>query len=167
MNSHFPGYGESVGLSTEIASLILSGAMIGNLVWKTIFGLMSDRFGSVKGALTMFTVTFISFILMIVFQNPTALIFGCFMFGGSFAIGGVAMPILSNKFFDPIAGTKVYAVVNFLASAGGAVGVSLVGFIYDLTGTYVMAFSLGLFINLINFILLLFAKRRFDRENIA
>lgn len=164
MNSHFPGYGESVGLSTEIASLMLSGAMIGNLVWKTIFGLISDRFGSVKGALTMFTGTFISFILMIVFQNPTALIFGSFMFGGFFAISGVALPILTTHFFGPITGPNIYSKVNFLASFGGAFGVGATGLIFDYTGSYIPAFIVALVLIAINGVVLVMAQNYFVKN---
>ncbi|HZK22992.1 MAG TPA: MFS transporter [Atopostipes sp.] len=167
MNAHFPGYGSSLGFTPEVGSLMLSAVMIGNLVWKGLFGALSDWIGPTKTSLFVMIVSALSIFMIISWTAPLPLLLGSFLFGATFSIGGVAMPILSNKFFGPIAGTKVYAVVNFLASAGGAVGVSLVGFIYDLTGTYVMAFSLGLFINLINFVLLLFAKRRFDRENIA
>ena len=161
MNSHFPGYGESVGLSTEIASLMLSGAMIGNLVWKTIFGLISDRFGSVKGSLTMFAATFIAFVLMIVFRNPAALIFGSFMFGGSFAISGVALPILTTHFFGPITGPNIYSKVNFLASFGGAFGVGATGLIFDYTGSYIPAFVVALVLIAINGIVLVLAQKYF------
>lgn len=167
MNAHFPGYGSSLGFSPEVGSLMLSAVMIGNLVWKGIFGALSDWIGPTKSSLFVMIISVISILIIISWNAPLPLLIGSFFFGATFSIGGVAMPILANKFFGPVAGTKVYAILNFLASAGGAVGVSLVGFIYDFTGTYVMAFTLGLFINLLNFVLLLFAKRRFDQENIA
>ena len=167
MNAHFPGYGSSLGFSPEIGSLMLSAVMIGNLVWKGIFGALSDKMGPTKTSLFVIIISFVSILMIISWTAPIPLFIGSFLFGATFSIGGVAMPILSNKFFGPVAGTKVYSVVNFLASAGGAVGVSLVGYIFDFTGTYVVAFSLGLFINAINFILLIFAKRTYTRENIS
>ncbi len=165
MNAHFPGYGESLGFSVEVGSLMLSGAMIGNLVWKAVFGALSDRIGPTKTSLFIMVVSFLSFGVIIFWTSPIPLIIGSFFFGASFSIGGVAMPVLSNKFFGPIAGTKVYSVVNFLTSAGGAVGVSLVGYIFDFTGTYVGAFSLGFIINIMNFILLILAKRSYNQNN--
>lgn len=167
MNAHFPGYGNSLGFSPKVGSFMLSAVMIGNLVWKGIFGALSDSIGPTKSSLFVMIISMVSIVIVISWTAPLPLLIGSFFFGATFSIGGVAMPILANKFFGPVAGTKVYAILNFLASAGGAVGVSLVGFIYDFTGTYVMAFSLGLFINLLNFLLLLFAKRKYDLGNIA
>ena len=165
MNSHFPGYGESVGLAPETASLMLSGAMIGNLVWKTIFGFLSDRIGSVKSALSMFAVSFVSFVIMIVFQNPAALIFGSFMFGGTFAISGVALPILSTHFFGPILGPNIYSKANFLASFGGAIGVGFTGLIFDNTGSYVPAFVIALGLIAMNVVVLIFAQKYYEKTN--
>ncbi len=167
MNAHFPGYGESLGLSVETGSLMLSGAMVGNLVWKMIFGVLSDRIGTVKTSVLMMTLSFLSLLVIIFWTAPIPLLIGSFFFGASFSIGGVAMPILSQKFFGPMAGTRVYSVVNFLATAGGAIGVSLTGYIYDFTGTYVAAFALGLVFNVVNIFLMILAKRSFDNQKVS
>lgn len=167
MNAHFPGYAENLGFNSEIGSLMLSGAMVGNLVWKTIYGYLSDRIGTIKTSLFIMILSFVSILLIIFWPSPLPLIFGSFLFGASFSIGGVGMPILSNKFFGPVAGAKVYAVVNFLASAGGAVGVALAGYVYDFTGTYIIAFALGFMINLVNATLLIFAKRSYDTQKVS
>ncbi len=159
MNSHFPGYGESVGLSPETASLMLSGAMIGNLVWKNIFGVLSDRIGSVKASLSMMAVAFGAIAMMIFYQTPPALILGSFFFGGTFAISGVALPILSTHFFGPISGPEVYSKVNFLASFGGALGVGATGLIFDSTGSYIPAFVMALGLLAINAVVLLLAQK--------
>lgn len=164
MNSHFPGYGESVGLTPETASLMLSGAMVGNLVWKTIFGVLSDRFGSVKASLTMFGASFIAISLMISFQNPIVLIFGSFMFGGTFAISGAAIPILSTNFFGPVLGPEIYSKVNFLVSFGGALGVGATGLIYDNTGSYIPAFIIALVFIAINAIALTLAQIYYEKQ---
>lgn len=128
------------------------------------FGLISDRFGSVKGALTMFTASFIAFLLMIFFQTPAMLIFGSFMFGGTFAISGVALPILSTHFFGPITGPNIYSKVNFLASFGGALGVGATGLIFDYTGSYIPAFVIALFLLAINGVVLVFAQRYYVKK---
>lgn len=164
INSHFPVYGESVGLQPETASLMLSGAMIGNLVWKAIFGVLSDRIGSVKSSLIMMAAAFGSILVMILFPATTPLILGSFFFGGTFAISGVALPLLSSHFFGPVAGGNVYSKVNFLGSFGGAIGVGVTGFIYDFTGSYVPAFLLALVFLFINASMLILAQRKFQKE---
>ncbi len=159
VNSHLPGYGESVGLSPEVASLTLSAVMIGNLVSKLFFGIISDKIGTVKTSISMLILSTISILILIFLQEPFFLILGSLLYGTIFSIGGVALPILSNEFFDPATAVKVYSRVNFIASVGGALSVSLVGYIFDFTGSYIPAFVIALAFNAINFIAILVAQR--------
>ena len=101
---------------------------------------------------------------MIVFQNPTALIFGSFMFGGFFAISGVALPILTTHFFGPITGPNIYSKVNFLASFAGAFGVGATGLIFDYTGSYIPAFIVALVLIAINGVVLVMAQNYFVKN---
>lgn len=158
-NQHFPGYGESVGLSPETASFMLSAAMIGNLSGKFAFGALSELIGTVKTSLGMFVISIISTLMLIFLIHPVTLIIGSLLFGFLFSIGGVALPLLSTEFFDPVTGVKVYARVNFIASMGAAISVSLVGFIYDFTGSFIPAFIMGLVFNVINIITILVAQK--------
>ena len=159
VSQHFPGYGESVGLSPETASFMLSAAMIGNLSGKFIFGGLSEIIGTVKTALGMFVISIISILMLIFLVHPFTLIIGSLLFGFLFSVGGVALPLLSTEFFDPVTGVKVYARVNFIASIGAALSVSVVGFIYDFTGSFIPAFVIGLVFNVINIIALLVAQK--------
>src|SRR5699024_9355491 len=64
-NQHFPVYGESVGLSPDTASFMLSAAMIGNLSGKFAFGALSELIGTVKTSLGMFVISIISTLMLI------------------------------------------------------------------------------------------------------
>ena len=165
MNSHFPAYGESVGLKPETASLMLSGAMVGNLVWKAIYGLLSDKMGPVYSALITMSVPFLAITSMVLFQEPIPLIFSSFLFGGTFAISGVALPLLSAHFFRPIMGAKVFAKANFLSAFGGAIGVGVTGYVYDYSGSYTPAFMVALLFLILNGLLLYLANRYLKKEN--
>lgn len=159
VSQHFPGYGESVGLSPEIASLMLSAVMIGNLSGKFSFGSISEKIGTIKTSLSMITISTIAILILIFSQQPFALVLGSFLFGFLFSVGGVALPLLSTELFDPITGVKVYSQVNFIASIGGAISVSLVGFIYDYTGSFIPSFVMALIFNAINVLAILIARK--------
>lgn len=162
MNSHFSGFGESVGLTPETASLMLSGVMVGNLVWKAFFGVLSDKIGSIPASISMLTVSSLALLSLTFLRHPVPLILGSFFFGTSFSIRGVALPVISTEFFGPIIGAKVYSKLNFISGIGGAFGVGLTGFIFDFTGSYIPAFVMGLSFNIINGILLVIAQRKHD-----
>lgn len=159
VSQHFPGYGESVGLNPETASLMLSAVMIGNLSGKFSFGSISEKIGTIKTSLSMITISTIAILILIFFQQPFALVLGSFLFGFLFSVGGVALPLLSTELFDPITGVKVYSQVNFIASIGGAISVSLVGFIYDFTGSFIPSFVMALMFNGINVLAILIAQK--------
>lgn len=164
MNSHFPAFGQSVGLLPQTASLMLSGAMVGNLVWKAVYGFLSDRIGAVNSALVMVTVNFIALILMIFSNHAWVLILASFLFGGAFAISGVALAVLCRHFYGPLKGGEVYSRVNFFASFGGAFGVAAAGFIYDFSGSYVPAFILASAFSFMNGLLLIGAQRNYQTK---
>lgn len=160
INSHFPVHGEAVGLRPEIASLMLSGAMIGNVTWKAIFGALSDRIGIIKSSVLMFSIGLLSLLTMILFKQPILLILGSFLFGGIFAVNGVGLALLSNTFFGQVTGAKVYSRLNFISSFGGAIGVGLAGYVYDYTGSYTLVFTIAISFIFINILLLLFAQKQ-------
>jgi Sugar phosphate permease len=160
VNQHLPGYGESVGLNSETASFMLSAVMIGNLTGKFSFGAISDKIGTVKTALGMISISTLSILILIFLQQPFTLVLGSFLYGAIFSVGGVALPLFSTEFFGPVTGVKVYSQVNFIASVGGAVSVSLVGFIYDFTGSFIPAFVMALAFNLINVVAILLAQKQ-------
>lgn len=164
INSHFPAYGESVGLSPEVAALILSGTMLGNIVWKMLFGAMSDRIGAISASTLMYGIGFLSLLLMVFGQHPALLILAGFLFGAVFSISGVGLPLLSNEFFGPVAGGNVYSKVSFMASFGGALGVGITGFIYDYSDSYIPAFTIMLALLAVNAILILLARKFHQKE---
>lgn len=163
MNSHFPGFGESVELTPETASLMLSGVMVGNLVWKAFFGVLSDKIGSIPASISMLTVSSLALLSLTFLRHPVPLILGSFFLGTSFSISGVPLPVISNEFFGPIIGAQVYSKLNFISGIGGAFGVGLTGFIFDFTGSYIPAFVMGLSFNIINGILLVIAQKKHDK----
>lgn len=160
INSHFPVHGEAIGLRPEVASLMLSGAMIGNVIWKAIFGALSDRIGVIKTTIAMFSIGLLSLSIMTFSQHPTLLIIGSFLFGGIFAVNAVGLGLLSNNFFGPVTGAKVYSRLSFISSFGGAIGVGLAGYVYDYTGSYILVFTVAISFILVNFLLLLFAQKQ-------
>lgn len=160
IHPHLPGYGESVGLDPETASFMLSAVMIGNLISKLSFGIISDKFGTIKAALGMISISTFSVFILVFFHHPFALILGSLLFGPIFSVGGVALPLFSTEFFDPLTAVKVYSQINFIASVGGALSVSLVGYIYDFTGSFVPAFIIAIIFNAINARAILLAQKK-------
>ena len=141
---HFPGYATSLGYSASIGALLVSVGMIGNILFKLIIGALSDKLGAVKSAVVMMVIILTGTVLLLIGKSEILLIAGAFMFGSSYAIGAVGLPLLTKYFFGSEQYSKTYPSVSFASNMGAAFSLSLVGYIYDFFGSYVYAFMAAL-----------------------
>lgn len=163
IHPHLPGHGEVVGLDLETASFMLSAVMIGNLISKLSFGTIRDKIGTVKTSISMISISTLSIFILLFSRNSFTLILGSFLFGPIFSIGGVALPLFSTEYFEPLTAVKVFSRINFIASVGGALSVSLVGYIYDFTGSFIPAFITAIIFNIINIIAILIVQKKQEK----
>lgn len=156
---HLPGIAEAVQLSTNVGALMLSASMIGNIIFKLIIGVMSDKLGAVKSVVIMIAINFVSLLIMSFFHTSSAMIFAGFLFGTVYTIPPVGLPLLTNSFFGRVRAMRVYPIISFSSGIGTAAAMSLVGYVYDFTGSYQSAFWIALAFHVINVTLLIIGVR--------
>lgn len=127
--------GFDAAMAARIASYNLGMLALG----KPVIGFLCDKFGSKFGNLVgtiLFALTFL--FLALLPNNPYSLIYlvvFCYGIGGG--ILTVSLPNMVNALF----GEREYgAIVSFnvmAANLGGAIGGTIAGFVYDITGSYV------------------------------
>jgi len=159
MNQHLSSYGESIGMSLQLSGYILSAVMFGNVAFKLLIGPLSDRFGPIIATLIMIVANTLGLFLLIFTENAYLTIFASFLFGAVFSVGSVAKPILTKRFFGRKLSEKVFPIITFVASLGGAFSNTMVGYIFDFTGTYVSAFIIGISFQILNVLMLYIANR--------
>lgn len=162
---HLPGIAESVQLSTNVGALMLSASMIGNILFKLLIGMMSDKLGAVKSVLIMISINFVSLLLMSFIHTSSTMIFSAFLFGTVFTIPPVGLPLLTNAFFGRVRAMRVYPIISFSSGIGTAAAMSLVGYVYDFTGSYQTAFWIAIAFHIINVTLLCIGVRTAQKEN--
>lgn len=146
---HFPGYGMSLGYSAAIGAMLLSAGMVGNIVSKLIIGILSDRIGAIKATVTMILANTLGIILLMIGSSEMLLVSGAFLFGSSYSIGAVALPLLTKYFFGIDNYGEVFPKISFASNIGAAVSLSMIGYIYDFFGSYIYAFIIALIMILI------------------
>lgn len=67
-----------------------------------------------------------------------------FIFGGIFSLGAVDMPLLANEICGRQYFAKDFPMINFISNIGIALVNTLVGYVYDLTGSDTSAFIIGI-----------------------
>lgn len=161
---HFPGFAQTLELSTSVGAAMLSFAMVSSIGFKIGLGYLSDYFGPVKSTISILMLIAASSLIMLFFEIVPMLYAGAFLFGAAFSIPSVSVTLLTKEFFGRYHFTRLYPILAFSTSIGGSISLVAVGFIYDFTGTYALAFVLSLIINLLNAIILFSISYRLKKN---
>lgn len=138
---------------------MLSAVMLGNVFFKLIIGPLSDRFGAITSTLIMNGVNVLGLFILITTEAHYATIFAAFLFGSVFSVGSVALPLLSNQFFGKKLTQRVFPILTLTASIGSAFSNTMVGYIFDFTGSYSSALLIAVAFQVINLGMLYIAYR--------
>lgn len=166
---HFPGFAQSLDYSSDIGATMLSIAMVSSIGFKLGLGYVSDHFGPVKSTVSILTLIGLSSAILLAFDIVPMLYAGAFLFGAAFSIPSVSVTLLTKEFFGRYNFSRLFPILAFSTSLGGAISLAAVGFIYDFTGSYAPAFAVALGINVLNIIILFIissrvSKRRPDKK---
>jgi len=154
ITQHFPGFAEAIGHGSQVGAVMLSAGMMGNIFSKLIMGSLCDRLGAVKVVIGLITVNMFSMVLLITQSSSVLLMVAAFLFGSAYGVAAVGVTLLTRHFFGMENYGKAYPLISFGANFGGAFALSLVGYIYDFTGSYYYAFCIGLALNIVNLLLI-------------
>lgn len=162
ITQHLGGYALSVGLSETIGATLMSCTMIGNISTKLVIGTLSDKFKPLKACMIMMAVNVCSLLFLMTGTeiSPFVLPAAAFFFGSVYSVGAVGIPLLTRYFFGNDDYAKAYAVVGFFTSVGASSSLTIIGYIFDIFGSYRYAFLGALCIHIVNFCLLTFISKK-------
>ncbi|MCF0260426.1 MAG: MFS transporter, partial [Erysipelotrichaceae bacterium] len=140
---HFPGYVEHLGYSTAVGAGLLSAAMVGNVLTKLTIGAISDKIGKIKAVLVMVAAMTVGLVLVVYGSGAVILTAGSFLFGACYSVGAVGIVLLTQQFFGLQNYNRVYPTVMMVGNLGAAGSLTVIGWIYDLAGSYTGAFMIA------------------------
>ncbi|MCF0111913.1 MAG: MFS transporter [Erysipelotrichaceae bacterium] len=156
---HFPGFADSLGYSAAIGAMLVSAAMIGNIVFKLVIGVLIDKLGTVVSALIMISFCIAGLGVLVMAPSVVVMYAASFLFGAVYSISSVGTAHLTRTFFGEEGYMKYYPKVAFAVNFGGAVSLSLVGYIYDFTHSYASALYLGIVMMTLGFVFLFTSRK--------
>lgn len=139
---HIPGYADHAGLGASLGATMLSAAMVGNIVFKLLIGVLSDKFGPVKASAVMIAVNIVSlgmFSFLGADSYIALFIAASLLFGTMYSIGAVGIPLLTRYVFGTESYAAIYGYISLLCNISGAVALSVIGYVYDFLGAYTVA----------------------------
>ena len=131
--------------------------MIGNVTTKLLIGVLSDHFSPIKACLTMIGVNIASLLLLytgMINVNAAIMFVASILFGSIYSVGAVGIPLLTRYFFKSENYQKAYSVIGFMTNFGSASSLSLIGYVYDFTGSYIPVLFIAISFHLLNMCLL-------------
>ena len=137
--------------------------MIGNLTFKLILGVIIDKWGVIKGFIIVLLISILGFGLILISKGSTApLLAGGYLYGTIFSLGSLGLTLLTRYLYGNEQYNKVYAKIAMMTSIGSAAFVTIIGALYDMTGSYQVPMVLGLLMEVVSLLLifLLAAKVR-------
>jgi MFS family permease len=141
---HLPGFAQSIGLSAGVGASLLSALMIGNIIGKLTLGVLNDRIGARNAMCAGLVIVFLAFVgLCFNISAVPVLLVLCGVIGFSLSMTAVSNPLVCAEVFGPRDYSQVFAYVSMAVSLVSAFFVTVVGYIYDATGAYTMAFVVG------------------------
>lgn len=136
-NQLFTSFSESVGFGAATGGLMVSVAMICDIVWNPLIGITCDKFGADKGVVLWCVVTILSFVCLTVGASVPALAFvGAGLNDTMYACYGTGIAMLTAFLFGNKDYAKIYSLVPAIGYALGCMGVPILTSIYQATGGY-------------------------------
>lgn len=165
VTQHLPGFAETLDLSENVGANMLAIAMMSSIGFKLGLGYISDAIGTVKSSAGILFLVGLASAIFLVTNAVPVLYLAAFLFGAVYAIPSVSVTLLTKEFFGQYRFIHLYPILAFSTSLGGAISLSIVGFTYDFTGSYLPAFFGALMINIINIIILTYLNNRTNKLN--
>ena len=137
LNSHLPSLAIDNGFTAETGALLLSVSMIGNLISKFVVGVVIDRKGVFTGFILVLSTTILGYFLILISKGSTLpLLAGGFLYGTIFSLGSLGMSILTRYLYGHEQYSKVYSTIMLITCVGSSIFITVIGALYDLTGSY-------------------------------
>lgn len=165
-SQHLPGYGESLGMAATQGAFLLSLCMLGNVVFKLFSGMIADRCGATKTMILMAGINLgaiaaLLFIRVMWLQQMSALLFGVMYSVITVCLSLTTMECCSREQYS-----RLFPRISMLGGIANPVAVSVLGYVYDWSGSYKAVFILLFALHAAG-LTLLFSLFRKTRKNKA
>jgi len=138
---HIVPYAHDRGASLAGASLVLTAYGVGALGGRLVSGFVSDRLGTLTTVRAGFLAMTLAMIFLVWLPSPRMMLAAMALFGAGFAAADTMVAKVIPDVFGLRAIGAIMGVLNLGWRAGAALGPAVAGFLFDLTGSYVVPFG--------------------------
>lgn len=150
-------------MSATQGAFLLSLCMFGNVVFKLFSGIISDRCGAVKTTNLMVGINLVSVILLFALRVLWLQETCAFLFGVMYSVITVCLSLTTLECCGGTEYSRVFPKISMVGGIANPVAVSLLGYVYDLSGSYNAVFLLLFVFHAVGILLLLYLYNRSRR----
>ena len=121
---------------------------------------MSDKAGAVRVTMMMAGANIIALVSLFSTTNIFALYGAAFLFGVMYSVVTVCLSLLTMDFFAGEYYNRKFPAISFAGGIANAAAVSILGYMYDFSGSYRAVLWLLIALHLIGFLLLVILNYR-------
>ncbi len=164
--THIVAFAQDKGVGDVLAGNLLAWMGVMGLLGVLVAGVMADALGASRPTALCFVMRIGIFALILLFQGtPAILIFGL-LYGFTFLITAPLTVVFLGNIYGPHRLGTLTGTVSMIHQITGGLGAFAGGWIYDLTGTYNIAFVLMLALSLAATALTLVVREPLLRQRI-
>ena len=137
---HIVAHAIELGISPTIAATILATVGFVEIVGKIVLGSVGDRIGNKQVFIICFILFFAAFLWLVIAKELWML----YLFAVAFGLARGGMAVIQSPLVAELFGMRSHGlmlgVASFGFTIGAAIGPFLTGYIFDITGSYQLAF---------------------------
>jgi len=155
---HLVPHAIDLGIPEVTAANLLATIGALSIVGKLTMGYIIDRFGNKSALITGFVITSIAFVWLLGAKDMWSLYIFAAIFGFSYGGCLVPQPTLVAELFGLGSHGLILGITDFFVTLGAAIGPLMAGRIYDVTGSYDIAFVICVVFAVIGLLLTLLLR---------
>ena len=141
---HLSGYAEVLGFGAGVGAMLISAVNLANVAAKLVYGTLADRVGTLKSSLLVGTISFIGILGFFFANNATMLLICSLLYGCTMPNSAIAISLACSDIFGAENYGRIYPMVNLVGALTNSLGITMLGFLYDATQSYMPLFILSL-----------------------
>lgn len=141
INAYFPMYAESVSFAPTVGAIMISVALIFDIVLNPLIGWTIDKFGAIKAFVAWSCVGILSLLILLGSAGNELLAYlGAGLGDTLYVLLGVGIASVASTVFGTKDYGKIFAYITIFGFAAGSVGGFIIASLYESTGSFEAVF---------------------------
>lgn len=146
ITAHIVPYAIDAGVAGFYAATLLTVIGIINIFGRIVGGFVVDKLGSARTLAVIFTLQAVTIFLLPRFTSLKPLYIVSLLFGLAYGSWAFIPGVIASEFFGTTHSGSIIGTLETVTGLAGAIGPYFAGFVFDVTGTYDLAFTIAGFI---------------------